>query len=203
MIVMMAMIFFFINSTSERDQVQFNYSINETNKTKAVDSKWRFVNKKLNGESSVPLIWGKTASGLKSEFHFQWINQNQGIGQIEVELSQLSFVEGGWDFEWILPRGTNLFSGELSGAINQIKFKSKTRLSISIQNLDSQLNQNTILRLKSQSLQKVLKVVVIPSHPEQTQEHFQKMAFIKKQEINLQTHSYKKSSVNRLRGIHF
>ncbi len=96
---------------------------------------------------------------------------------------------------------TTMMSG--LDTINEMKFKSKTRLSLSIQNFDSQLNQNTILRLKSQSSQKILKVVVIPSHPEQTQEHLQKIAFIKKQEINLKTHSYKKSSVNRLRGIHF
>lgn len=183
-------------STFSNSSDQKNSKLNEA-KFRSFASKMSSFN---NDTTAVPL--GKATIGFKNDVHFQWLDQENGIARVQVDLSNYSFSNESWKYEWILTEGATS-SEELSGVIEAGSYKNKISLSLTVQNLNPQQNQNTILRLKPLSRQDSANAIVIPSQLEQTEEHAQTKAFLKKQEKTLFSQPFGASSGAHLKGLHF
>lgn len=183
-------------ATLSNSSDQKNSKLNET-KFRSFASKMSSFN---NDATAVPL--GKATIGFKNDAHFQWLDQENGVARVQVDLSNYSFSNESWKYEWILTEGATS-SEVLSGVIEAGAYKNKISLSLTVQNLNPQQNQNTVLRLKPMSRQDSANAIVIPSQLEQTEERVQTKAFLKKQEKTLFSQPFGAPSSAHLKGLHF
>lgn len=112
---------------------------------------------------------GKIGTAFSHQYKLDWVDSQQGVARIQLQLFPRNFSPTHWTYRWILPKGVTTKHLMESHFTTQ-SMKEELSFSFAVEGLSPQKNQNIIFELMPVGRQVGGMSVVIPSLPEQTQE---------------------------------
>lgn len=162
----------------------------------------KFENKNNLGRS----IAGKSMTAFKANYTFDWIDTQQGVGRVRVEIESRSFVAQAWNYQWVLP--AEALTQEITSATFDSPHFRKTQVfELELSGLDSTTSQNIFLKLKPVMREDSAMTVVIPTLAEQTSEGSMRQSSLKSMKVqavrrSLASHEKNLGEANELHHSH-
>jgi hypothetical protein len=148
-------------------------------------------------------IVGKSMNPFKANYSFEWIDENQGVGKVRVEIESRSFVENSWNYQWLLPEHATT-TESITSSFDSPQFQLTQVFEIEIKGLVNSSNQNIFLRLKPFTRSDSAMTIVVPTQFEKTLDGVTKKSFAQSEKIQLLRKSLSSNgSHNQNRRIQF
>lgn len=152
---------------------------------------------KLENQNSLGRsIAGKSMTAFRADYTFDWINQEQGIGRVRVELQSRSFVAQSWNYQWVLPPEA-VTQETITATFDSPHFRETQVFELEVAGLDSTISQNIFLKVKPVMREDSAMTIVIPTLSEQTAESSVRQASLK----SLKVQAVRKSLASPQKGL--